>query len=163
MVKYRKAFRSSIRDALSAEKVRERERKKLWNSSPDRIRKGNQSIKKLNKSDEEREFREKRNQTTTYHSLLSQSLLVRLPHFLALGANRIRVGRAMLHGFRCLFFLSQKRCFETTKKSRKSMAENEALQTKVVLGCVSSVKKNTRGRGRIAAAASLLLWGSVAS
>ena len=49
MVKYRKAFRSSIRDALSAEKVRERERKKLWNSSPDRIRKGNQSIKKLNK------------------------------------------------------------------------------------------------------------------
>jgi len=104
MVKYRKAFRSSIRDALSAEKVRERERKKLWNSSPDRIRKGNQSIKKLNKSDEEREFREKRNQTTTYHSLLSQSLLVRLPHFLALGANRIRVGRAMLHVF-CLFFL----------------------------------------------------------
>jgi len=60
MVKYRKAFRSSIRDALSAEKVRERERKKLWNSSPDRIRKGNQSIKKLNKSDEEREFREKK-------------------------------------------------------------------------------------------------------
>jgi hypothetical protein len=107
MVKYRKAFRSSIRDALSAEKVRERERKKLWNSSPDRIRKGNQSIKKLNKSDEEREFREKRNQTTTYHSLLSQSLLVRLPHFLALGANRIRVGRAMLHVF-CLFFLSQR-------------------------------------------------------
>jgi hypothetical protein len=106
MVKYRKAFRSSIRDALSAEKVRERERKKLWNSSPDRIRKGNQSIKKLNKSDEEREFREKRNQTTTYHSLLSQSLLVRLPHFLALGANRIRVGRAMLHVF-CLFFLSK--------------------------------------------------------
>jgi hypothetical protein len=44
MVKYGKAFRSSIRDALSAEKVRERERKKLWNSSPDRIRKGNQSI-----------------------------------------------------------------------------------------------------------------------
>tara|TARA_Y100000746_G_scaffold31346_1_gene23640 strand:- start:144 stop:515 length:372 start_codon:yes stop_codon:yes gene_type:complete len=122
MVKYRKAFRSSIRDALSAEKVRERERKKLWNSSPDRIRKGNQSIKKLNKSDEEREFREKRNQTTTYHSLLSQSLLVRLPHFLALGANRIRVGRAMLHVF-CLFFLSKEVFRNNQKVTKLSMMD----------------------------------------
>jgi hypothetical protein len=66
----------------------------------------------------------KRNHTTTYHSLLSQSLLVRLPHFLALGANRIRVGRAMLHVF-CLFFLSQRGVSKQPKsneeKRRKMM------------------------------------------
>ena len=74
----------------------------------------------------------KRNQTTTYHSLLSQSLLVRLPHFLALGANRIRVGRAMLHVF-CLFFLSQRGVSKQPKSNEERegnrwMAENEQLK-----------------------------------
>ena len=126
MVKYRKAFRSSIRDALSAEKVRERERKKLWNSSRHPIvsEKAINQSKSLTKVMERESLEKKRNQTTTYHSLLSQSLLVRLPHFLALGANRIRVGRAMLHVF-CLFFLSPKRCLKQPKsneeKRRKMM------------------------------------------
>jgi len=55
MVKYRKAFRSSIHDALSAEKVRERERER--NSGirhPIVSEKAINQSKSLTKSDEER-------------------------------------------------------------------------------------------------------------
>jgi hypothetical protein len=42
----------------------------------------------------------------THHSFFSQSFLVRLPHFLALGADRFRV-RALLHGcdYRVCFYV----------------------------------------------------------
>jgi len=122
MVKYRKAFRSSIRDALSAEKVRERERKKLWNSSPDRIRKGNQSIKKLNKSDEEREFREKKksNDDVPFASL---SIAPRSPA--SLSRSRRESYPRWKSDAACFLFVFSfpKRCFE-----KLWMAENEQLK-----------------------------------
>jgi len=77
-----------------------------------------------------REFREKKkSKTTTYHSLLSQSLLVRLPHFLALGANRIRVGRAMLHVF-CLFFPQRSVSKQQKVTKRSEEEENRWLKLK---------------------------------
>ena len=133
MVKYRKAFRSSIRDALSAEKVRERERKKLWNSSPDRIRKGNQSIKKLNKSDEEREFREKKksNDDVPFASL---SIAPRSPA--SLSRSRRESYPRWKSDAACFLFVFSfpKEVFRNNQKVTKKregkrwMAENEQLK-----------------------------------
>ena len=53
----------------------------------------------------------------THHSLFSQSFLVRLPHFLALGADRFRV-RALLHGcdYRVCFYVVHGRVSVAEKK-----------------------------------------------
>jgi len=53
----------------------------------------------------------------THHSFFSQSFLVRLPHFLALGADRFRV-RALLHGcdYRESLFLCGSWCVAVREK-----------------------------------------------